>query len=71
MIFDEWKLGKLPSVPSFPFPFERWHPKELSLQSHFFSPRESLPEELSLRFFLRARFRAKACFTRRFSPGFR
>jgi len=25
----------------------------------------------SLRFFFRARFRAKACFTRRFSPGFR
>jgi len=28
-------------------------------------------QSCSLRIFFRARFRAKACFTRRFSPGFR
>jgi len=32
---------------------------------------ESFKKEPSLRIFFRARFRAKACFTRRFSPGFR
>ena len=32
---------------------------------------EEEEEEPSLRIFLRARFRAKACFTRRLSPGFR
>ena len=33
--------------------------------------RESFAREPSFRIFFRARFRAKACFTRRLSPGFR
>ena len=36
-----------------------------------YSRRESFANEPSLRFFFRARFRAKACFTRRLSPGFK
>jgi len=36
-----------------------------------FSRRASVENEPSFRFFFRARFRAKACFTRRFSPGFK
>jgi hypothetical protein len=45
--------------------------KQVALQIHHFSRRESAVEEPSLRIFFRARFRAKALFTRRFSPGFK
>src|SRR5215471_18890557 len=36
-----------------------------------YSRRESFANEPSFRIFFRARFRAKACFTRRLSPGFK
>jgi len=36
-----------------------------------YSRRESFANEPSFRNFFRARFRAQACFTRRFSPGFK
>ena len=36
-----------------------------------YSRRESFAKEPSLRIFFLARFRARACFTRRLSPGFR
>ena len=45
--------------------------KRVVLQIHHFSRRESAVEEPSLRIFFRARFRAKALFTRRFSPAFK
>jgi len=41
------------------------------LFSGYYSRRVSFEDEPSLRIFFRARFRAKALFTRRFSPGFK
>ena len=42
-----------------------------ALEDHLLSRRESVPDEPSLRIFFRARFRANALFTLRFSPGFK
>jgi len=45
---------------------------EAGLRRDYLSLRcEAFAEESSFRIFFRARFRAKACFTRRFSPGFK
>jgi hypothetical protein len=42
-----------------------------SPESMHYSRRESFANEPSFRSFFRARFRAKACFARRLSPGFK
>jgi len=45
--------------------------RQVTLRNHALSRRESFANEPSFRLFFRARFRAKACFTRRLSPGFK
>jgi hypothetical protein len=45
--------------------------RQVTLWNYLSFRRESVADEPSLRTFFRARFRAKALFTRRFSPGFR
>ena len=45
--------------------------RQFALRNYLSFRRESFTKEPSFRIFFRARFRAKACFTRRLSPGFR